>query len=173
MTKISPFFTLALASALVLGAAANAQTPTPGTAPAAPASPASPAPKVPAVKGPEELVNHMRETLNLTDVQADKIKGLIIKSREEFHGLMENPKIPAEEKRTKLHDAMKKGMAQIGDVLTPEQLKKWNDDMRKAETARRQTPSVPPLISPSTSAPAGAAPSTAAPSATTPAEKKP
>ena len=141
MIKISHFFTLALAGALVLAISAVAQEPSPG---AKPSGTATPSPGIRgAIKGPNELVDHMRETLNLTDAQAEKIKDLIVKSREQFQALMENPKASLDDKRSQLHDAMKKGMEDIGSVLTPEQLAKWTADMKKAEAAHRQSTEAP------------------------------
>jgi len=79
-------------------------------------------------RGKEELIDrfkHMAEQLNLTDEQKEKIKPIFKEEAGKLKELQGDDKLSRKEKVHKLRDVQEKISAKLKDVLTPEQLEKW------------------------------------------------
>lgn len=70
---------------------------------------------------PEERVKYLDETLKLTDAQKAKLTDIFVKQAEKMQG------VPKEERRAKGDELRKAAREEIRALLTPEQLKKYDE----------------------------------------------
>lgn len=87
-------------------------------------------------ESPEERVNHMKETLGLTDDQSAKLLAIFQKSRESGKALREDTATPQDQKRAKFEELMKSTREEVAAVLTPEQKQKFEAEMAKRRAER-------------------------------------
>jgi Spy/CpxP family protein refolding chaperone len=86
---------------------------------------------------PEERLARMKEHLKLTDEQAEKVKAIMEKGREEGRAIREDKSASDEDRRSKMKEFRKSQMEQIDAVLTPEQREKAKE-MRKDQRKERR-----------------------------------
>jgi len=132
MKNTTVSFTLSIAVAVALSASAFAQnaTPAPGATPGGRGARMNPA----------ERLKAMKEKLNLTDEQSDKVKAILEKSAENFKSLQADTTIARQEKMAKYREAAKAASEEVLAVLTPEQQKIYKEeaDKRRAEFEKRR-----------------------------------
>ncbi|HEX8310484.1 MAG TPA: Spy/CpxP family protein refolding chaperone [Chthoniobacteraceae bacterium] len=86
---------------------------------------------------PEERLARMKEHLKLTDEQAEKVKAIMEKGREEGRALREDKSSSDEDRRAKMKEFRKSQMEQIDAVLTPEQREKAKEMRKDQRKVRR------------------------------------
>ena len=82
----------------------------------------------------------MKEKLNLTPEQIEKIKPILEKDREKLVSLREDTSLSREQKGEKMREILKSSMTAIKPILTPEQIEKWKAAMEKRREAGGNTP---------------------------------
>jgi protein CpxP len=128
MNKTSTFLTLSFAAAVTLSASAFAQNATPAPA-------ATPGGRRAGVN-PGERLKAMKEKLNLTDEQSDKVKAVFEKFGEQLKALRTDTTTPQQEKRAKFGEVFKAMNEEALAILTPEQQTKWKEEMEKRRAER-------------------------------------
>ena len=90
---------------------------------------------------PEERVKALKESLKLTDEQAEKLKAVFAKNQEKTKAIRENQSLSQEDRRAKMREANDALEAEVKPILTPEQQTKWKEETekRRAERAKRQS----------------------------------
>lgn len=73
----------------------------------------------------------MKENLNLTPEQVDKIKPILEADREKMKALREDKNLSQEDRRAKMRDILRESAQQIKPILTPEQQEKWKERASK------------------------------------------
>ena len=88
---------------------------------------------------PEEQVKALKESLKLTDEQAEKIKAIFAKGQEKRRALREDQNLSQEDRRAKMREIQTAQEEEIKPILTPEQQTKWKEELekRRAERANR------------------------------------
>lgn len=122
MKKSSIVLTLSLAALFAVPALVSAQEP--GRGP----------------RTPEERVKALKESLKLSDEQAEKLKAVFAKNQEKTKALRDDKALSAEDRRAKMREASDALDAEVKPILTPEQQTKWKEETekRRAERAKRQ-----------------------------------
>jgi Spy/CpxP family protein refolding chaperone len=87
---------------------------------------------------PEERVKALKESLKLTDEQAEKIKAVLAKNQEKMKALREDTSLSQEDRRAKMRENAEAVDAEIKPILTPEQQAKYKEEQEKRRAARRQ-----------------------------------
>lgn len=148
-TKLT-ILTLATAALMAAPAATRAQDAVPPTPPVNPpaATAETPAKRERGPGGPGapgapigERIEMMKERLDLTPEQVEKIKAAFEKEREKIMALREDPTLSREQKGEKMREILKYQMEAIRPILTPEQVEKWKAGMekRREEMEKRRT----------------------------------
>lgn len=85
---------------------------------------------------PEEQVKAMKETLKLSDEQAEKVKAVFAKNQEKLKALREDQSLSQEDRRTKMRDIFQGIEEELKPILTPEQMTKWKEEREKRRGQR-------------------------------------
>ncbi len=93
--------------------------------PAAPAEP--PRPQM----TPEQRVQRMKETLNLSDEQVAKILDIFKRTQDKLKEIRDNAALAEEDRRAKSAEVFKEIQQEMTKVLSPEQLAKWKEEIKK------------------------------------------
>jgi len=141
-------FTMLAAAALLaafstIATAESNQAPPPGKGPAGMMKP----------KGeqadPDNRLRLMKQNLDINDEQAAKIRPIIVAEQGEIEKLRGNSTLNRDQRRAKLEELNKNSAAQIRDILSPEQQKKYDaiktkiTENRSKERGNR--PGTPPV----------------------------
>ena len=89
-----------------------------------------------APRSPEEQVKAMKETLQLSDEQVDKVKAVLTKNQEKFKALREDQALSQEDRRAKMREAFQAMDEELKPILTPEQQAKWKEEREKRRAQR-------------------------------------
>ena len=85
--------------------------------------------------------NAMMANLNLTDDQKAQIKQIHEGTRSKIEAVNNDSSLSAEQKQAKIHELRRDTHEQVKKVLTPEQRKQFEENMREhRETKQQQTP---------------------------------
>jgi protein CpxP len=87
---------------------------------------------------PEEQVKALKESLKLTDEQAEKIKAIFAKGQEKRRALREDQNLSQEDRRAKMREIQTAQEEEIKPILTPEQQTKWKEELEKRRAERGQ-----------------------------------
>ncbi|MHA3774734.1 hypothetical protein ACXR0O_24695 [Verrucomicrobiota bacterium sgz303538] len=85
---------------------------------------------------PEEQVKAMKETLKLSDEQAEKVKAVFAKNQEKMKALREDQSLSQEDRRTKMREMFQSIEEELKPILTPEQMTKWKEEREKRRAQR-------------------------------------
>ena len=85
--------------------------------------------------------NAMMANLNLTDDQKAQIKQIHEGTRSKIEAVNNDSSLSADQKQAKIHELRRDTHEQVKKVLTPEQRKQFEENMREhRETKQQQTP---------------------------------
>ena len=87
--------------------------------------------------GRQNRLEMMKEALNLTPEQVEKIKPILEADQAKMKDLRADTSLTQEAKREKRNEMMKASAEQIKTILTPEQQEKWKEQMAKRREAAR------------------------------------
>jgi periplasmic protein CpxP/Spy len=87
--------------------------------------------------GIEQQLERMTTDLKLTDAQKPKVKAVLEKSMEQRQAIRD---LPQDQRREKMRAAMEEQQKKMKEILTPEQLEKWQ---KQREDMRRNQPGGP------------------------------
>lgn len=73
---------------------------------------------------PDQQLEHMSQTLNLTEDQKTKIKPILEEQSNKMHQLMQDSSTAPQDKRAKFQEIHENTMSQIKPILTSDQVKK-------------------------------------------------
>ena len=73
---------------------------------------------------PDQQLEHMSQTLNLTEDQKTKIKPILEDQSNKMHQLMQDTSTAPQDKRAKFQEIHENTMSQIKPILTSDQVKK-------------------------------------------------
>jgi len=73
---------------------------------------------------PAERLKMMKENLNLTDEQTEKVKAIFEKNREKYKEVRENTGLSQEDRRAKMTELRTAETEEMKTILTPEQQEK-------------------------------------------------
>jgi Spy/CpxP family protein refolding chaperone len=118
---------LSLALAVVTAAPFTTRAEDEKPAAAAPERPARAAAGGAGAANVVERLKNLKEKLGLTDEQSAKVKDIFEKHRGEFAKLREDTDLKPEDKRAKMLELRKAEMAEVREVLTPEQKEKMKE----------------------------------------------
>ncbi|MGZ4820430.1 MAG: Spy/CpxP family protein refolding chaperone [Terriglobales bacterium] len=79
---------------------------------------------------PQAHLDHLSSMLNLTDDQKAKIKPILESTDSQAQAIRQDTSLSPQDRRTKMRDLHEKTMAQVKDILTPEQQSKL-EQMKK------------------------------------------
>jgi Spy/CpxP family protein refolding chaperone len=85
---------------------------------------------------PEEQVKAMKETLKLTDEQADKVKAVLAKNQEKVKALRDDTALSQDDRRAKMRELYQGMDEELKPILTPEQQTKWKEEREKRRAQR-------------------------------------
>jgi Spy/CpxP family protein refolding chaperone len=85
---------------------------------------------------PEEQVKAMKETLNLSDEQVEKVKAVLTKNQEKLKALREDQSLSQEDRRAKMREVFQGIDEELKPILTPEQQTKWKEEREKRRAQR-------------------------------------
>ena len=88
-------------------------------------------PKTAAREGRQNRLEMMKEALNLTPEQVDKIKPILEADQAKMREFRADTSLTQEAKREKRSEMMKASAEKIKPILTPEQQEKWKDQTAK------------------------------------------
>jgi protein CpxP len=75
----------------------------------------------------EERLDRMTKELTLTDAQKPKVKEVLEEQDKKMQGIRD---LPQDERRTKFRESRDEMGKKLKDILTPDQYKKWEDNMQ-------------------------------------------
>ena len=78
----------------------------------------------------------MKETLNLSDEQAEKVKAVFAKNQEKLKALREDQSLSQDDRRTKMREIFQGMEEDLKPILTPEQQAKWKEEREKRRAQR-------------------------------------
>lgn len=81
--------------------------------------------------GAGERIERLKEELGLTQAQLDQLKPVLREQMEAMKELRQNEDLSREEKRAKFEELRKANRDKIAAILTPEQLAKFEELMKK------------------------------------------
>jgi len=85
-----------------------------------------------------QQMQQMAERLGLTDAQKQKLKPLMEKQRGKMRGVMQDPNLSQEQKREKLQKIGKENDTEIKKILTPAQIKTYDEWQKQRRERMRQ-----------------------------------
>lgn len=105
----------------------------------------TPAGKPPGIQGGPGMrgrpnIDQIAKELNLTDDQKTKLKAAMDDQMTKMKALRENTSLSAEDKRTKSKEIREEFQAKVKEILTPEQLEKWQKHMQRGRPAGGNQP---------------------------------
>ena len=92
----------------------------------------------PGQRSPEEQVKALKDSLKLTDEQAEKIKAVFAKNQEKRRALRDDQNLSQDDRRAKMRELQKAQEEEIKPILTAEQQTKWKEEMEKRRAERGQ-----------------------------------
>jgi Spy/CpxP family protein refolding chaperone len=117
---------IAVAGALSLTPAVNAQTNAPGGAPRAGGG---------GRRSVDEQVNMLSERLKLTDAQKPKVKAILEEQQKKAQELRADTGLSQDEMRTKRQALREDTNKKMKEVLTPDQYKQWEESQQRGRRA--------------------------------------
>ncbi len=87
-------------------------------------------------RSPEEQVKAMKESLKITDEQAEKLKPVFAKVQEKQKALRDDTNLSQEDRRSKMREIYAGVGEELKPILTPEQLAKWKEEREKRRAER-------------------------------------
>ncbi len=79
---------------------------------------------------PDQRLQHMTKTLNLTEDQQQKIKPILEQEQQQMQSLHQDTSMSQPDRMSKMREMRQSTNEQIKAVLTPDQQKKWEADMQ-------------------------------------------
>ncbi len=95
------------------------------------------APKGNGQDGRWDRLQAMKEHLDLTPEQVEKVKAVFAGDKEKYMAVRQDSALSDEQKREKMRELMKGAAEQIKAILTPEQEVKWKEQMKKRMDERK------------------------------------
>jgi protein CpxP len=84
--------------------------------------------------------NAMLANLNLTDDQKEQIKQIHEGTRSKVEAVNNDSSLSADQKQTKIHEMRRDMHEQVKKVLTPDQRKQFDENMREHRESKQQPP---------------------------------
>jgi Spy/CpxP family protein refolding chaperone len=84
-----------------------------------------------------DRVQQVAKELNLTPEQKEKIKPILQEMRQSARAIAQDKSLSREEKKTKLKALREEFAPKLKEILTPEQLEKWNH-LRQEKQGKRK-----------------------------------
>ncbi|MBS1813837.1 MAG: hypothetical protein JSS87_03070 [Acidobacteria bacterium] len=109
----------------------------------APAAPPAPAHKVGHGKhNPQNMAQHMKAALGLTDEQTAKLEPILAARQQKTEALKADTSLTEDQKRMQLKQISKDSRKEIEDILTPEQVQKMKS-MKHGHDKQAEQPAEP------------------------------
>jgi len=148
MKHLKPLFTFAAAGFLATSLTVRAEDPIPPKPPGSSSAPAATTPSAttpdagtPGGKGQAarvDMLQRLKEQLDLTPEQVEKLKPVLEKQREKFQTLKDDASLSQEQKRDKAREIFMGTIEEIKPILTEEQLAKLKETLEKRRAERQK-----------------------------------